>query len=47
MDFYLFIAILDRMCPYQFLQATDLEVSMKKENPAVYHEAWGKLCSAQ
>jgi len=30
----------------QYIEATDLEMDMKRENPVRYHEAWQQLCSS-
>ncbi|KAL7748018.1 CTP synthase ura7 [Sorochytrium milnesiophthora] len=30
-----------------WIEATDIEQAMRAENPARYHETWGKLCTAQ
>jgi len=30
----------------QYIEATDLELDMKKENAVCYHEAWQQLCSS-
>ena len=30
----------------QCIEATDLELDMKQENPVRYHEAWQQLCSS-
>lgn len=30
----------------QYIEATDLELEMKKENAVRYHEAWQQLCSS-
>ena len=34
-----------RVCE-QYIEATDLELEMKKENAVRYHEAWQLLCSS-
>ena len=33
------------MC-VQYIEATDLESDMKRDNPVQYHEAWQQLCSS-
>jgi len=30
----------------QYIEATDLELEMKRENAVRYHEAWQQLCSS-
>jgi len=30
----------------QYIEATDLELEMKRENAVQYHEAWQQLCSS-
>jgi CTP synthase len=34
------------LCYLQYIEASDLEPDMQKENPVRYHEAWQQLCSA-